>query len=108
LAQVLHRLQTVAPAHHTDGCRCLDSDSPESQEPSPYPASLPRKGKTMHTSTLEPLTILAPTPLSDTNQASDTQCGCGCGCGVSLMQLILPQNARGRTEDPEPVQPKQP
>ena len=37
----------------------------------------------MRTSTLEPLTMLAPLPLSETNSAAAEQCGCGCGCGVS-------------------------
>src|SRR5215470_11902317 len=32
LAQVLHRLQTTAPVSHVDGCKCLDSDTPEEQE----------------------------------------------------------------------------
>ena len=41
----------------------------------------------MPTSTLEPLTILAPSPLSETNSAGDEHCGCGCGCEVSLTQL---------------------
>ena len=48
----------------------------------------------MHTSTLEPLTML--TPLSENNRASDEQCGCGCGCEVSLTQLAL-----GATDGPE-------
>jgi hypothetical protein len=101
LAQVLQRLQTVAPVQHTDGCRCLDSDTPESQEPLQHPSPLPRKGKAMHTSTLEPFTILAPAPLSETNPASDAQCGCGCGCEVPLIQLALPQDATGRRGDEE-------
>jgi hypothetical protein len=46
----------------------------------------------MRTSALEPLTILAPSPLSETNSASGEQCGCGCGCGVSLTQLTLSQD----------------
>ena len=37
LAQVLQRLQTAAPTPHTDGCRCLDSDTPEAQEPLQHP-----------------------------------------------------------------------
>ena len=45
LAQVLQRLQTAAPMHHADRCRCLDSDAPEEQEPLQYPLLLNRKGK---------------------------------------------------------------
>ncbi len=62
----------------------------------------------MQTSTLEPLTILAPAPLSATNSAGDEHCGCGCGCGVSLTQLALPQDAVGRIGDTERAQPTQP
>jgi hypothetical protein len=57
----------------------------------------------MPTSALEPLTILAPSPLSETNGAGGEQCGCGCGCGVSLTQLTLPQDLvarRGDTDHP--------
>jgi DNA-binding transcriptional MerR regulator len=99
LAQVLQRLQTVAPVQHTEGCRCLDGDTPESQEPLQHPSPLPRKGKVMQTSTLEPLTILAPGPLSETNHTSNEQCECGCGCEVPLIQLTLPQNTTGHRED---------
>jgi hypothetical protein len=100
LAQVLYRLQTAAPVQHTDGCRCLDSDTPEAQEPLPHPSPLPRKGKAMPTSTLEPFTILAPSTLSETNNASEEQCGCGCGCEVPLTQLALPQDTWGAEEAP--------
>jgi DNA-binding transcriptional MerR regulator len=94
LAQVLQRLQTPAPASHADGCQCLGSDTPEDQEP--HPISILRKGEAMPTSTLEPLTILAPSPLSETARAGDESCGCGCGCGASLTQLALPQDAADR------------
>jgi DNA-binding transcriptional MerR regulator len=107
LAQVLHRLQTAAPVQHTDGCRCLDSDTPQAQEAFQHPSPLPREGKAMRTSTLEPLTILAPSPSSETNSAGGEQCGCGCGCGVSLTQLTLPQDTvahRGDTEYAQPIQ----
>jgi MerR family copper efflux transcriptional regulator len=107
LAQVLHRLQTAAPVQHTDGCRCLDSDTPQAQEPFQHPSPLPRKGKAMRTSTLEPLTILAPSPSSETNSAGGEQCGCGCGCGVSLTQLTPPQNAMERRGDEAHAQPPQ-
>jgi hypothetical protein len=53
----------------------------------------------MSTSTLEPLTILPPSALSETG--SDENCGCGCGCGEALTQLALPQD----TADYEKVQP---
>jgi DNA-binding transcriptional MerR regulator len=108
LLQVLHRLQTTAPAPHADGCRCLDSDAPEEQEPLPHPSHLPWKGKTMPTSTLEPLTILTPAPLSETDSAGAEQCGCGCGCGVSLTQLALPQDAMPRRGDAASTPPTQP
>ena len=87
LAQVLQRLQTTAPASHADGCQCLGSETSEAQEP--HSLSIPRKGEAMSTSTLEPLTILPPSALSET---ADASCGCGCGCGVSLTQLALPQD----------------
>ena len=108
LAQVLQRLQTGVPTPHTDGCRCLDSDTPEEREPLQHPSSLPWKGEAMRTSTLEPLTMLAPSPLSETNSAADEQCGCGCGCGVSLTQLALPQDATRRRGDTDSAPPTQP
>jgi hypothetical protein len=98
---VLQRLQTAAPVHHADGCRCLDSDAPEEQEPFQYPSPLISKGEAMRTSILEPLTLLAPSPSSEQDSSGDEHCGCGCGCGVSLTQLALPQDAMGRTGDAE-------
>ena len=74
LAQVLHRLQTTAPVSHANGCQCLGSETSEAQEPTSLSRS--RKGEAMSTSTLEPLTILPPSALSET--ASDESCGCGC------------------------------
>jgi hypothetical protein len=94
LAQVLQRLQTPAPALHADGCQCLGNDTPEAQEP--HPLSIQRKGETMPTSTLEPFTILTPSPLSETASPGEASCGCGCGCGASLTQLALPQDATDR------------
>jgi hypothetical protein len=94
LAQVLQRLQTTAPASHADGCQCLDNETAEAQEP--HPLSIPRKGKAMPTSTLEPLTILAASPLSEPASSDDASCGCGCGCGASLTQLALPQDSLDR------------
>ena len=108
LAQVLYRLQTAAPVQHTDGCRCLDSDTPEAQEPLPHPSPLPRKGKAMPTSTLEPFTMLAPSTSSETNNASEEQCGCGCGCEVPVTQLALPQDTMGRRGDAVSAPPMQP
>ena len=105
LTQVLQRLQTTAPASHANGCQCLGTETPEAQEPFQHPSPLPRKGHAMPTSTLEPLTILAPSPLSETTTVSDTQCGCGCGCEVSLTQLALPQDAAGRRGDAASAQP---
>jgi hypothetical protein len=69
---------------------------------------LQSKGEAMRTSTLEPLTMLAPSSSSEPNSAGDERCGCGCGCGVSLRQLALPQHASGQRGDPEHAQPKQP
>jgi DNA-binding transcriptional MerR regulator len=92
LTQVLQRLQTTAPTSHANGCQCLGSETSEEQEP--HPVSIPRKGEAMSTSTLEPLTILPPSALSET--ASDESCGCGCGCGASLTQLELPQDTADR------------
>ncbi len=106
LAQVLQRLQTTVPASHADGCQCLGSDTPEAQEP-PL-VSIPRKGAAMPTSTFELLTILTPSLLSETNNASNEQCGCGCGCGVSLTQLALPQDAMQRRGDAASAPPRQP
>jgi DNA-binding transcriptional MerR regulator len=92
LAQVLQRLKTPAPASHADGCQCLGSETSEAQELPPV--SKRRKGEAMSTSTLEPLTILPPSALSET--ASDASCGCGCGCGETLTQLALPQDTADR------------
>src|SRR5262249_37136775 len=108
LAQVLHRLQTDAHAPHADGCRCLDSDVPGGQEPLQPSSPLTQKGEAMPTSTLEPLTMLTPLPLSENNSADDERCGCGCGCGVSLTQLALPQDALRRRGDEETAPPAQP
>ena len=99
LAQVLHRLQTTAHVSHADGCQCLGGETAEAQEL--HPVSLSRKGKAMPTSTLEPLTILAPAPSSETASPGAERCGCGCGCDASLLQLALPQN----TADREKAQP---
>ena len=107
LAQVLQRLQTVAPTSHTDGCRCLESDPSEAQEPFQHASSLPQKGQAMQTSTLEPLTILAPSSLFETTTVSDAQCGCGCGCGVSLTQVALPQQVVGQGGDTDSAPPTQ-
>jgi hypothetical protein len=94
LAQVLQRLQATTPASHADGCQCLGSETAEAQEL--HPLSIPQKGAAMPTSTLEPLTILAPSPLSETLSPGKESCGCGCGCGASLTQLVLPQDAADR------------
>ena len=101
LAQVLQRLQTTAPASHADGCQCLGNDTSEAQELHPIPIS--RKGAAMRTSTLEPLTILAPVPLSETASAGDASCGCG--CGASLPQCTLPQDTIQHTGDHESAEP---
>jgi DNA-binding transcriptional MerR regulator len=108
LAQVLQRLQTTAPTPHVDGCRCLDSDTPQAQELFQHALPLQSKGAAMRTSTLEPLTMLAPSSSSEPNSTGDEHCGCGCGCGASLTQLALPQHVSGQRGDPEHAQPKQP
>jgi MerR family transcriptional regulator, copper efflux regulator len=107
LAQVLQRLQTAAPAHHADGCRCLDSDTLEEPELFQHSLPLQSKGEAMRTSALEPLTMLAPSSLSEHNSAGDEHCGCGCGCEVSFTQLALPQNAMERRGDEKHAQPPQ-
>ena len=107
LAQVLQRLQTAVPTHHADGCRCLDSEAPEEQELFQHSLPLKSKGEAMRTSTLEPLTMLAPASLSEPNSAGNEHCGCGCGCEVSFTQLALPQNTMERRSDEERVQPTQ-
>jgi hypothetical protein len=107
LAQVLQRLQTAVLVPHEDGCRCLDSDTPEEQDSFQHLFPLSGKGNTMRPSTFEPLTILSPSPSSETNGPGDTRCGCGCGCGPALIQLTLPQEVLRHTGDPESVQPTQ-
>ncbi len=107
LAQVLQRLQTAAPTDHTDGCRCLDSDTSEERELFQHSLPLKSKGAAMRTSTLEPLTMLAPASLSEPNSAGNEQCGCGCGCEVSFTQLALPPNTTERTGNEERAQPAQ-
>jgi hypothetical protein len=104
--QVLQRLLTAAPVSHADGCRCLDSATSEAREPLQPSPPLPKKGPAMSTSTLEPLTILAPSPLSEPNSTDDEQCGCGCGCEVSLTPLALPQDAMRRRGDVTGAQPE--
>jgi hypothetical protein len=96
LAQVLQQLQAPAPASHADGCQCLDSAPAEAQEL--HPVSIPWKGAAMPTSALEPLTILAPSPLSETASPSEERCGCGCGCGTSFTQVTLPQDTAGHAK----------
>ena len=108
LVQVLQRLQTAAPAPHADGCRCLDSDAPEAQEPLQHPLPLRSKGEAMRTSTLEPLTLLSPSSSAEQDSYDDESCGCGCGCGVSLTQLVLPQDTMRRTGDAQSIQSTQP
>jgi DNA-binding transcriptional MerR regulator len=108
LAQVLQRLQTAAPTSHANGCQCLGSDNPEAQGPLQDPSPIPWEGQAMRTSTLEPFTMLAPSPSSEHNDAGDASCGCDCGCGVSLTQLALPQDAMRRRGDAESAPPTQP
>src|SRR5262245_18346068 len=104
LAQVLHQLQMAAPVSHADGCQCLDSTATEAQEPLQHPSPLPWKGQAMPTSTLEPLTILTPLPLSENKSADHERCDCGCGCEVPLTQLTLPQDTIRHIGDAEIAQ----
>ena len=60
----------------------------------------------MRASTLEPFTMLDPSPSSENNGAGNASCGCG--CGVSLTQLALPQDAMRRRGDAESAPPTQP
>ncbi len=61
----------------------------------------------MHTSALEPLTILALSPLSGENRSDNGSCGCGCGCGLPLTQLSPPLGVPERTGDEEREPPQQ-
>ena len=101
LTQVLQRLQTAASMSHVDGCQCLGNETLEDQERRQRSSPKPWKGEAMSLSTLEPLTVLAPSPSSELTSSSDARCGCGCGCGASLTQLALPQDP----EDRESAQP---
>ena len=62
----------------------------------------------MRTSTLEPLTLLVPSPSSKQDSFGDEHCGCGCGCGVSFTQLALPQDTIERIGEAEHTWPAQP
>ena len=59
LAQVLHRLQRMRPRRTPTGVDAW-MVTPQEREPRQPPGSISWKGKTMQTSTLEPLTILSP------------------------------------------------
>jgi hypothetical protein len=103
---VLHRLQTDAPAPHTEGCRCLESDVLEEREPLQHPVSIPWKGEAMPPSTLEPLTILSPAPSAEHNNAGEAGCGCGCGCGAPLTPIVLLQDIIRPTGDQASAPPR--
>jgi hypothetical protein len=60
----------------------------------------------MPPSTLEPLTILSPTPSSEYNNTDEAGCGCGCGCGAPLTQLVLPQDVIRPTRDQASAPPR--
>jgi hypothetical protein len=104
---VLQRLQTAVPVSHADGCQCLGSAPPEAQERRQRPSPRSGKGEAMPPSMLEPLTILAPSPSSETTSSGDARCGCGCGCGASLTQLALPQDSFSSTRNQASGQPAQ-
>ena len=88
LAQILHRLLTLPPSDHTEGCHCLDVEA--SAEGTPQQSSPHRPGEeAMSTpSILESFTVLTTT---------EGSCGCGCDCGP-LTQLTLPQSNTGQEE----------
>ena len=90
LAQVLHRLLTVPPSDHAEGCRCLEVEASAAQGTSQQSSPQMLGGETMHTpTTLESFTLL-------TTQGN---CGCGCGCDdLPLTQLIAPQPSAMREE----------
>jgi hypothetical protein len=100
LTQVLQRLQTAPSVNHAGGCQCLESDTPEAQEPFQPAAPIPGKGEAMSTSTFAPLTILSPSSSAEQNSADDTSCGCGCGCEPVLTQVVLPQDVIRPTGSP--------
>ncbi len=94
LEQLLHRLLTMPPTDHTEGCRCLDLDTtPTSNEASQQPLTSQLGEDTMPTSyPLESLTILT------SNSCEDGSCGCGCGCGATFVHLSLPSERAGHEQ----------
>jgi DNA-binding transcriptional MerR regulator len=84
LAQVLHRLLTLPPSDHAEGCHCLETDGSMVQETAHQSPPHTLGGEAMSTpDTLESFTVLA-----TTTQGS---CGCGCACGgLTLTQLTPP------------------
>jgi len=90
LAQVLHRLLTLPPSDHAEGCRCLEVEAAAPGTPQQSP-SRRLGGEAMNTpTTLESLTLLTTT---------QGNCGCGCGCDdLPLAQFVPPQPSPVREE----------
>jgi DNA-binding transcriptional MerR regulator len=95
LAQVLQRLRTSPPSDHTDGCQCLEVDTPVAEGTSQQPSPSTRAGETMSTpTTLESFTLLMTT--------THGHCGCGCGCeDFHLLQLAPPPPRTVPTQEEE-------
>lgn len=84
LTQVLHRLLTVAPSSHAQGCQCLETDAPAAQEIPRRPVPRRRGGEEMSPpSTLESLTLLT------TTTPGSGGCGCGCDEGFHVRSVAL-------------------
>lgn len=101
LAQVLHRLLTVPPSNHTEGCRCLEIEAPAVQGTAQQPPPLTCGGEDMSASnTLESLTLLT-TPTKGS-------CGCGCSCDdFPFAQLVPLQPSTVRAGEEERVRPQE-
>jgi DNA-binding transcriptional MerR regulator len=93
LAQVLHRLLTVPPSSHAEGCQCLETDAPAAQGIPQQPLSRICEGEEMSTpTTLESLTMLT--------TATPGSCGCGCGCdeGVRFRRVAVRRSSATEAE----------
>ena len=102
LAQVLHRLLTLPPSDHAEGCRCLEVDASAVQGTPQQSPSRMLGGEAMNTpTTLKSFTLLT---------TAQGNCGCGCGCDDFPLARLMPlqpstvqeeggQPQEGRTED---------
>ena len=82
LAQVLHRLLTVPPSSHAEGCQCLETDAPAAQGKPQPPVILTCGGEDMST----PNTLGSLTLLTTTTQGS---CSCGCDEGFRFRSVAV-------------------